>query len=339
MFSKRVSTFIKWRVPSYSNRFYGTMGTQYSGMVNIARACQLETETLSKNLVENNASNVLDSVEEKLRALITYHSLKLTDGFSLTLEDVIYLLKENKTLENKDFFEQLKVLNLHRILNYCRQYQKQLKASGWVNPSTTWKDAPDQHIIAALSRLAKIFVLIFHEGLGGHFDVMYGSVQPAGALYFFDRPEYEYVKKGLDLLLQTIKQGTDDPFINAAVIHNEFVKGHQFDKKFGLLFCRLHMNFALMLVGYSPVVIDSSQKEEYMNIILEDKLNDPKPLATFLVRNLKNTYQDYILPDLEAEAINKSIQIPFGLGRQRTSVNELHALDGVEENHPAKKKS
>lgn len=339
MFSKSFRALINKRITHNSTRSFGTMGTQYSGMVNIVNACRMESEALSKKLMENKADAVLDFIEDKLGVFITYHSLKLTDGFSLALEDVIYLLKEKKTLENKDFFEQLKVFNLHRILDYCSQYQKQLKASGWVNSSSTWKDAPDNYIIVALSRLAQIFTQIFHEGLGGHFDVMYGSVQPAGTLYFFDRPEYEYVKKGLDLLLQTIKQGTDDPFINAAKIHNEFAKGHQFDKNFGLLFCRLHMNFALMLAGYSPAVIDSSQKEEYMNIVMEDKLNDPKPLATFLVRNLKNTYQDYILPDLEAEAINKSIQITFGLGRQRTSVNEPHALVGVEADHPAKYKS
>lgn len=338
MFSKSIRALINKHIAHNSTRCFGTMATQYSGMVNIVNACQVETKELSKCLMESNACAIFDAIEGQLKILITYHSLKMTDGFSLTLEDITYLLKESKTLENKDFFEQLKVFNFHRILDYCWQYQKELKEAGWVESSSPWKDAPDEHILFALGRLAQKLVLMFHEGLGGHFDVMYGSVQPAGSLYFFDRPEYDYVKKGLELILQTIKQRNDDPFINAAKIHNEFAKGHQFDKKFGLLFCRIHMNFALMLAGYSPAVIDSSHKEEYLNIVNENKLDDPKPLATFLVRNLKNTYQDYILPNLEAEALNKSIQIPFKLGRQRSNVIANHAQDQIEEDHSVENK-
>lgn len=336
MRSKRVATFLNRRIQHYSTRFYGTVAVQYSGMVNIAMACRAETETLTKNLVANNAKTTLDSINDRLDTLIIYHSLKLTDDFSLTLEEITYLLKENKTLEGKNFFDQLKVFNLHRILDYCRQYQKTLKEAGW-DPSSPYKDAPDEYVSFGLGRLATTFVCMFSEGLGGHFDVMYGGVQPAGTLYFFDRPEYEHIKIGCDLLLQTIKQGTEDPFINAAKIHNEFAKGHQFDKRFGLLFCRLHMNFVLMLTGYSPAIIDSSQKEEYLKIVNEDKLDDPTPLATFLVKNLKNTYQDYILPDLETEATNKGIHIPFGLGRKRSNDNDLPALHAID--HSVKTRS
>ncbi len=131
------------------------------------------------------------------------------------------------------------------------------------------------------------------------FDVMYGSEQPAGALYFFDRPEYQHIKIGSHLLLQTIKKGTEDPFINAAMIHNEFARGHQFDKDFGLLFCRLYMNLALILTGHVPAIIDSSKKDEYLQLTQSDNLSNPQALASFLVKRMNETYQKYILPILE----------------------------------------
>jgi hypothetical protein len=335
MRSKKMTTFLNSRILHSSSRLYGNVGGQYYGMVNIARACRAETEKLSKSLIAHKASPVLDAINDRLDALITYQSLKLTDGFSLTLEETMHLLKENKTIEGKNFFEQLQVLNHQRIVSYCRQYQKTLNEAG-LGPSSLSKDAPDEYVLLGLSRLAKTFVSMFHEGLGGHFDVMYGGVHPAGALYFFDRPEYGHIKIGCGLLLQTIKQGAVEPFINAAKIHNEFARGHQFDKHFGLLFCRLHMNFALMLTGYSPAIIDSRQKEEYLKIVAGNKLEDPRPLAKFLVKNLKNTYEDYILPDLEAEAKNKSIPI-IGLGSK--SFNGIKLAEPLEADHSVKSRS
>ena len=294
---------------------------QYAGMVNIVTACQIEMETLTKNLADSNTDSIIETIDDRLNMLITFHSLKMTDGFSLTQDETAYLLKENKTVEAKSFFEQLKVFNHNRILQHCRQYQQALKDAGW-NLSLPYKDPPDEYVLAGLSKLADTFVLMFSEGLSGHFDMMYGNVHPAGTFYFFDRfEEQNHIKKGSELLAKTLKQGTYDPFLNAAIIHNEFAKGHQVDNKFGLLFCRLHMNFALMLTGYSPAIIDSSQKDEYLKIVQKDKLDDPKPLAKFLVKNLKETYQKYILPELEAEANKKNIPIPFELGH---SINVKH---------------
>jgi hypothetical protein len=79
------------------------VAVQYSGMVNIAIECQAETETLTKNLIAHNARTTLNSIKDRLDILIIRHSLKLTDDFSLTLEEITYLLKEDKTLEDKIF--------------------------------------------------------------------------------------------------------------------------------------------------------------------------------------------------------------------------------------------
>ncbi len=166
MFSKRVCTSIQRRITCYSNRFYVSAAKQYSGI--LAMTCQAETEILTKYLDEDNARTTLDSINDRLDTLQIYHSLKLTEGFSLTIEEITYLLKENKTLEDKNFFEQLKVFNLHSILDYCREYQKTLKEAGW-DPSSPCKDAPDEYVTYGLCRLATTFVRMFHEGLDSNF--------------------------------------------------------------------------------------------------------------------------------------------------------------------------
>lgn len=141
---------------------------------------------------------------------------------------------------------------------------------------------------------------------------MYGNYHLRGTFYFYDRPEQEYITKAQNLLVRTLKQPPDDSFINAAIIHNEFAKGHQFDKVYGLLFCRLYMNFALMLTGHAPATIDSSKKEEYLQLVHAGNLTDHQALAEFLVKSLIETYQMYILPILKDELPNNfDRRLPF----------------------------
>lgn len=239
----------------------------------------------------------------QLETLVTYHSLKLTDTFSLSLEDTAALLIEGKTLYGRNFDDQLKAINHRRILNYSIQYQRELEQAGW---GGRWgldkrKSPPNENILGGIEDLANTCVLTFGEGSAGNFDVMYGDYHPTGTLYFMDRNEQEYVLTGQKLLIQTLKEPVEDPFLNAAIIHNEFARGHQFDNTYGLLFCRLYMNFALMLTGHAPAVIDSSKKEEYLQLSQPINLANPLPLASFLVKSMNDTYKKYILPILEDE--------------------------------------
>lgn len=55
-----------------------------------------------------------------------------------------------------------------------------------------------------------------------------------------------------------------------------------------------------------------------------------------MTKNLKNTYEDYILPDLEAEAKNRGIPI-FGLGSKR--FNGIELPEPLEVDHSVKTRS
>ena len=220
----------------------------------------------------------------------------------MSLEETTDILKEGKTQQGRDFYDQLRVMNLRRMLNYCSQYQRELELAGWGGRWAGFfkrKESPNEDILGGIENLASKFVLMFGEGTAGNLDVMYGNYYPRGTFYFLDREEHNNIITGQKLLIETLKQPIDDPFMNAALIHNEFAKGHQFDKKFGLLFCRLYMNFALMLTGHAPAIIDSSKKEEYLEFTATNNLSNPQPLAFFLAKSMNETYQQHILPILE----------------------------------------
>lgn len=280
-------------LPSYS---YAAVPDNYTKMVNQARSHMSEMNALIRR--QGKDKGPIHAIENQLEILITYHSLKLTDHFSLSLEDTTDLLKDDNTHHGRDFHEQLRAINHRKILNYCRQYQQQLYKAGWLKYFPQ-ENSPDENILSGFDDLAQSFVLRFGEGSGGNFESMYGNYHPRGTFYFYDREEQDYITKGQNLLVQTLKQPVEDPFMNAAIIHNEFAKGHQFDKQFGLLFSRLYMNLALMITGHAPAIIDSTKKEEYLQIVQHENLTDHQSLATFLVKSMNVTYQNYILPVLE----------------------------------------
>jgi hypothetical protein len=302
---KRQQAFFKNGGPFFHRTGFATITDPYAKVVNEARDHKREMDALINRWKRHARSNRLDkdkgpmyAFNNQLEILITHHSLKLTDQFSLSLEETTDLIKESKTHHDKDFHEQLRATNHRKMLNYCIQYQQELYNAGWKQIITP-KNTPNELILGGIEDLAQTLALMFGEGSGGTFDIMYGDYHPRGTFYYFDRPEQDYITKGLNLLMQTLKKPIEDPFMNAAIIHNEFARGHLFDKDFGLLFCRLYMNFALMLTGHAPLVIDSSKKEEYIQLTQPLSLSNPLPLASFLAQSMNETYQKHILPILE----------------------------------------
>lgn len=293
----------------FHQRGFTTVIDPYDKMVMQARSHMSDMHALigrwerhARRTRQDKDKGLMGAFMNQLETLITYHSLKLTDHFSLNLEDTTDLLKEGNTHHSRDFHHQLLAINHRRMLNYCSQYQRELEHVGW---GGRWggmikrKTSPNEDILGGIEDLADKFVLMFGEGSGGNIDTMYGNHYPRGTFYFMDREEQDYIIKGQKLLIETLKQPIEDPFMNAAIIHNEFARGHQFDTNFGLLFCRLYMNFALMLTGHAPAIIDSSKKEKYLQLTQPSNLSNPQPLASFLAMSMNETYEKYILPILE----------------------------------------
>lgn len=240
----------------------------------------------------------LEDLQKHLYSLITFHSLNLTGRFPLNLEEVVCLINENKSLDGKLFTDQMKVINHNNILSYCKEYQETLRSYG-SGLDLFNKTNADDYILVGIGCLAKTFVSIFNQGLSGNFPGENGRYYPDGKNYFLDREEYVHIEKAQNLLIDTLKKTVADDFLNAAIIHNEFAQGHHFDKELGLMYSRLHMNFALMLKGHAPTIIDSGQKEEYQQLVRPNMLADPNPLADFIVRSMNKTYTNYIIPSLE----------------------------------------
>lgn len=303
-------------------RSYGTVTGQYFGMKNITRACQGEMHHLRKRLASDVEAKLMDKIYSRLGILITYHSLKMTDGFSLSLEETTTFLTNQKTTSGASFIDQLRASNHFRILNFCRTYQQQLENSSSADESVKTT------LLKGIRSTPITFVRMFGEGgsLARFYNTDDGTCSPESEGYYTMLEKYKepYLGRGKNFLIQTQLDTPEDPFMNAAKIHNEFAKAHQADKEFGLLFSRLYMNFALMLTGHMPAIIDSSKKEEYLARVQPDKLEEPKDLAYFLLRNLQDTYQDHVLPDLENEAKRHGIDVRFGLGNTSDNYTMPH---------------
>ncbi len=282
-----------------SYRYYTNVKDDYSSMKNLAQACKIKVDDILKKQTQNVASELTAAIFERLFFLNTYHSLKLCGGLSLNLTETEQLLFKSKTPSDGNFTEQLRAKNHFKILKHCRSYQHKLQME-LKNPDDEIQFFSFNN---GLHFIISNFELLLGEGVGLRLDTRTGEYDSIANYYFLNHQEnLAHIVKSRELLTQTIKNGAEDPFLNAATIHNEFVKGYQFDQEYGLVFCHLYMNFALMLTGYIPTVIDETDKEEYLQLVQTPILNDPKPLAHFLARNLQKTYQLHVLPHLAVEA-------------------------------------
>ncbi|MBX9703816.1 MAG: hypothetical protein K2X39_06650 [Silvanigrellaceae bacterium] len=81
---KSTLTFLPIPKSHHGIRSYGHMGGQYSGMMNITRAYQREMNHLRKSLGKVEEEILMNAIYSRLGILNTYHSLKMTEGFSLT---------------------------------------------------------------------------------------------------------------------------------------------------------------------------------------------------------------------------------------------------------------
>jgi hypothetical protein len=295
-------------------RSYGSMASQYSGMLNLASAYQRQVDSLVQHLTDVDNTALIQTIHKRLNYLWTHHSLRLTGQYSLSLEETLFLLQDQRTNEGRNFYEQLKAMNHQTAIDYSRQYISDIIASR--DQKSKRIEVSDHHILTGLGNIDQTFVSILQAGHGGTYDVMYGQYHPAGTFYFYDRnDEHVHLTKGRDLLHQSLTECPQDIFMIAAQIHGEFAKAHHSDKDFGLVFCRLYTNMALMSAGHVPVIIEASQKEEYLGVVKHQlEQQDPEPMAKFLVRCLNHTYTTLVLPKLEAGATKAGIKVPFTFG-------------------------
>ena len=153
----------------------------YSKMLNQANSLKSEMHSLIRR--QGKDKEPIEAIETQLEILNTYHSLKLTDHFSLPLDDTTDLLKDDKTHNGRDFYDQLRAINHRKMLNYCRQYQQQLLKAGW-GKYFPQNNTPNEDILGGFDDLAQSFIIMFGGGSGGDFESMYGNYHPRGAFYF-----------------------------------------------------------------------------------------------------------------------------------------------------------
>ncbi len=86
-------------------------------------------------------------------------------------------------------------------------------------------------------------------------------------------------------LFDKYNKSTDHPIFKAAWFHHAFVSIHPFDDGNGRV-ARLLSNFILLRSGYSPLIIKTEHKAEYLTALQQADTGKLEPLVLFLLKEL-----------------------------------------------------
>ena len=113
-----------------------------------------------------------------------------------------------------------------------------------------------------------------------------------GEIFYFASPE-ETPAKMNDLMnwyAEERKKEDTIPVLLAAEFHYRFIRIHPFDDGNGRT-ARLLMNFILMSYAYPPVIIKTSDKEQYFNVLCLADAGNLEPFVDYIAENLANSLE------------------------------------------------
>jgi Fic family protein len=113
-----------------------------------------------------------------------------------------------------------------------------------------------------------------------------------GEMFYFATPE-ETPAKMNDLMQwysEEIKKTDTIPVLLAAEFHYKFIRIHPFDDGNGRT-ARLLMNFILMSLGYPPVIIKTSDKTQYFNVLQLADAGNIEPFINYIAENLTESLE------------------------------------------------
>ena len=113
-----------------------------------------------------------------------------------------------------------------------------------------------------------------------------------GEMFYFASPE-ETPEKMNDLMNwygEERKKEDTIPVLLAAEFHYRFIRIHPFDDGNGRT-ARLLMNFILMSYAYPPVIIKTSDKEHYFNVLRLADVGNLVPFVDYIAENLANSLE------------------------------------------------
>ncbi|MEL7196350.1 MAG: Fic family protein [Cyanobacteria bacterium J06649_11] len=104
-----------------------------------------------------------------------------------------------------------------------------------------------------------------------------------GEIFRFAEPE-ETASKMADLI-QWYRDCDLNPIVKAAEFHYRFILIHPFDDGNGRT-ARILMNFILLMAGYPPAIINTSDREEYFRVLRLADSGQLEPFIEFIANNV-----------------------------------------------------
>ncbi len=112
-------------------------------------------------------------------------------------------------------------------------------------------------------------------------------ITQTGETFYFATPEETPAK--MQELIEWFRTEREDseinPIILAALFHYRFIRIHPFDDGNGRI-ARILMNFSLMQYGYPPVVIKTTDKENYISVLQQADAGVFEPFIEYIANNL-----------------------------------------------------
>ncbi len=113
-----------------------------------------------------------------------------------------------------------------------------------------------------------------------------------GEMFYFATPE-ETPAKMNDLMnwySEERKKEETNPVLLATEFHYRFIRIHPFDDGNGRT-ARLLMNFILMSYGYPPVIIKTTDKQQYFNVLQLADAGNIEPFILYIAENLVHSLE------------------------------------------------
>ena len=227
-------------------------------------------------------------IMQKFRLDWNYHSNHL-EGNTLTFGETKALILFGLTAQGKPFQDHIEMSGHDEAVKWIEDVVKQERPLNEAfirelhvlilkEASEKKSQTPDGQIVTRRIEVGKYKTMPNHV------------LTETGEMFYFASPE-ETPAKMNDLMnwyAEERKKEDTIPVLLAAEFHYRFIRIHPFDDGNGRT-ARLLMNFILMSYAYPPVIIKTSDKEQYFNVLRLADAGNLVPFVDYITENLANS--------------------------------------------------
>lgn len=214
----------------------------------------------------------LEKYQEDQRVKYVHNTTAL-EGNTLTLREAALVLEDGIAPRGKKLREIHEIENFRRISRFIRNYKGDINLEMVLKLHSLVQRNIDDEQAGNLRRI----------GVG-----VVGSK--------FEPPPAIFIKDELRELIKWYKENPDElpPFELAGIFHYRFVHIHPFTDGNGRV-ARELLNFILGKHGYPPLIVEVSDREDYLERLQIADDGDPRPFIELLAIKMITDYENVIL--------------------------------------------